>query len=213
MEDTTKVYYIFDVLCGWCYGFSPVIKKLYNQYQDNINFEVLSGGMILHERVGPVGAVAPYIKDAFQKVELTTGVAFGKPYLEDLLGEGAMVMDSWPGSLALSIFKSYFPEKAILFASDLQHAIYFNGIEPRNMEHFAELAEAYGIDKSAFMEKSNDQIIHYATKQDFQISNDMQATGYPTVIVQKNKQYFLIARGYTDYDTLNERLIKVLSEE
>lgn len=39
--------YCYDAYCGWCYGFSRVIKKIYEEYKDQLDFEVLSGGMIL----------------------------------------------------------------------------------------------------------------------------------------------------------------------
>lgn len=28
------VYYVFDPLCGWCYGFSPIITKAYDTFKD-----------------------------------------------------------------------------------------------------------------------------------------------------------------------------------
>lgn len=210
MNQDPKIYYVYDILCGWCYGFSPVIKKLFHKYSNRVKFEVLSGGMILHERVGPVSLVAPYIKDAYKNVESTTGVKFGLPYLEDLLGEGNMIMDSWMGSVALTAFKSFDSANSVLFAADLQNAIYFNGISPLDIDHFADLAESYGIEKDDFLGKTNDPIIQYSTKQDFQMAQDLKVTGYPAVIVFYQDQYFLIARGYTDFDTLESRLLSVL---
>ncbi|HVE60446.1 MAG TPA: hypothetical protein VNA26_01410, partial [Chitinophagaceae bacterium] len=41
------VYYCYDALCGWCYGFSPVMKKIEQEYKDQVSFDVLSGGMIM----------------------------------------------------------------------------------------------------------------------------------------------------------------------
>ena len=38
--------YCYDAYCGWCYGFSPVIKQLSYAYQPQIHTEVLSGGML-----------------------------------------------------------------------------------------------------------------------------------------------------------------------
>jgi len=210
MDQDPKIYYVYDILCGWCYGFSPVIKELFHKYSNQVKFEVLSGGMILHERVGPVSLVAPYIKDAYKNVEATTGVKFGSPYLEDLLGEGKTIMDSWIGSVALTAFKSFDSVNSVLFAADLQKAIYFNGISPLDIDHFANLARPYGIDKDEFLGKANDPIIQYSTKQDFQMAQDLKVNGYPAVIVQNKGQYFLIARGYTDFETLRPRLLSVL---
>ncbi|MEI9933445.1 MAG: thioredoxin domain-containing protein [Ferruginibacter sp.] len=43
--------YCYDAYCGWCYGFSPVIKKIAQQYQKELDIEVLSGGMLIGEAV------------------------------------------------------------------------------------------------------------------------------------------------------------------
>ncbi len=62
-----KLIYVYDALCGWCYGFSPVISKIHKEYKDSLEFEVISGGMILGDRIGPIGEVASYIKTGLQR--------------------------------------------------------------------------------------------------------------------------------------------------
>ena len=208
----TVLYYIYDPLCGWCYGFSPVIKKVGNQYKDQFQIEVISGGMVLNDRVGPLRDIAPYIRDAYKRVEEMTGVQFGPKYLEDLLGPGDAILNSWPASLAMTVFKSYEPHRAAEYASDLQKAIYYDGISSENLNHFSLLAATYGINSEEFMTKTKDESFHYATKQDFQMASDMKVTGFPAVILFHNEQYFLLAKGYTDYPTLAGRIEKVLSE-
>ncbi|MFW5762224.1 MAG: DsbA family protein, partial [Cyclobacteriaceae bacterium] len=90
-----KIIYCYDALCGWCYGFSPVMEKIHQQYQQDFQFEVISGGMITGERIGPVGEVAPYIKQAYKLVENTTGVKFGDDFLR-VLNEGKAIFTSIP---------------------------------------------------------------------------------------------------------------------
>lgn len=69
---TPTIYYCYDAYCGWCYGFSPVIKQLSELYADRMAFEVLSGGMILPDTPRHIGAVAGYISEAYKVVEETT---------------------------------------------------------------------------------------------------------------------------------------------
>jgi len=61
------IFYCYDAYCGWCYGFSPVIKKLAEAYGERIPFEVLSGGMILPEQPVPISVTAGFIDKAYQK--------------------------------------------------------------------------------------------------------------------------------------------------
>ncbi|HLZ88995.1 MAG TPA: hypothetical protein VKQ52_17190, partial [Puia sp.] len=59
------VYYCYDAYCGWCYGFSPVIRRIYEEYRSVLAFEVLSGGMILPGKPQHIGVMAEYIRSAY----------------------------------------------------------------------------------------------------------------------------------------------------
>lgn len=54
--------YCYDAYCGWCYGFSPVMKKIFEEYSGTMTFEVLSGGMVLPEKPVHIAASAGYIQ-------------------------------------------------------------------------------------------------------------------------------------------------------
>lgn len=73
--------YCYDAWCGWCYGFSPVMQKINEQYKDLWHIEVLSGGMILPEQPVPLKATATYIQGAYKNIETLTGIKFGEDYL------------------------------------------------------------------------------------------------------------------------------------
>ncbi len=76
-----KIIYCYDAYCGWCYGFSPVIKEIWENHKDKFDFETISGGMIPVESTQHIGGIASYIKDAYKTVENMTGVTFGPDYL------------------------------------------------------------------------------------------------------------------------------------
>ena len=73
--------YCYDAYCGWCYGFSPVIKKIAEEKKEKLDTECFSGGMILPESPVHIKASAGYIADAYKNVEELTGVKFGSDYL------------------------------------------------------------------------------------------------------------------------------------
>jgi putative protein-disulfide isomerase len=61
--------YCYDAYCGWCYGFSSVIKKIATEYENVLQIEVLSGGMVISEKPVHIGATAGYIQKAYKTVE------------------------------------------------------------------------------------------------------------------------------------------------
>ncbi|HNK27785.1 MAG TPA: DsbA family protein, partial [Ferruginibacter sp.] len=57
--------YCYDAYCGWCYGFSPVMKKIAAEYAGKLDIEVLSGGMMTGENAMPIEKIGPYIQNAY----------------------------------------------------------------------------------------------------------------------------------------------------
>jgi putative protein-disulfide isomerase len=211
-EEKPELYYVYDPLCGWCYGFSPVMHQVKDHYKDRVDIEVISGGMVLGDRVGPLSQIAPYIRDGVKRVEDMTGVKFGQSYLDDLFGEGKRIMDSWPPCLALTVFKSFAPSQALNFASDIQRAIYFDGLPCGDMENYARLAARYGVNEEEYLSRCQDDAYGLMTRQEFQFAQDLKAQGYPYVVFKNKGKYFLVAHGYTDFETVKSRLDKMWTE-
>ena len=201
-QDKMKVVYVYDALCGWCYGFSPVMNQFHAKYKDELDFEVISGGMITGDRIGPIGEVASYIGQAYKDVENATGVKFGDRFLHRTLAEGEAVFTSIPPAIALSVFKSLNPENSIQFASALQKAIYFDGIEPENLGAYGEIASRFGLDGEAFVIKMKDPVYRKSAEEDFNRSASLGVTGFPSVFVEYKGRYYKIGNGYLPFSSL-----------
>lgn len=210
------VYYCYDALCGWCYGFSPVMRKLEEEYGGRFPFEVLSGGMILPEHAQPIEAMAGYISKAYKTVEDTTGIRFGEDYLWHFRNPDLSdwKLDSVKPSVALCIFKEYDPARAVEFASDLQYSHHFEGRDLTDNEAYRHLLERYGFDADDFYAKLKSEEYLDKAYYEFALAKQLQVTGYPTVLFQvSDSKFFLLSRGYTDYETIKARIEKVLAGE
>lgn len=207
-----ELIYVYDALCGWCYGFSPVMKEIYNQHKETFNFEVLSGGMMLGDREGEIGTVAPYIKEAYKTVEDTTGVKFGSQFLA-ILDEGTQYISSEKPAIALSIFKTYQPEKAVLFAHALQSAIYHDGIDLNQFESYTSLVEQFNLPAEEFIAKMQTEEFKQAAYYDFALARQLQVSGYPAAFIKtRENNFYMIAKGYADLETMKLRIENVLKE-
>ncbi len=211
-QQAIKIIYIYDALCGWCYGFSPVMQQLFEKHQSTMEFEVISGGMITGDRIGPIGEVAAYIKQAYKKVEDTCGVKFGESFLQDILEEGSAEFTSIPPAIAMSIFKDYQPENAVLFASALQKAVYHDGIRPADLNAYGAYAAPFGIDADEFNAKMHEQKYADEATHDFYQTANFSVNGFPTVIAQIGEQYYLVTRGYTSLEHMENAMQRIMSE-
>ena len=207
--------YCYDAYCGWCYGFSEVIRKIFSEYKNQMSFEVLSGGMILPEEPVAIGATAKYIESSYQRVEEITGVKFGDDYLWHIKHPDAS--DWFPNSenpaIALCVFKEYYPDNQVGFAADLQYALHFEGRDLTDDESYRLLLDKYNIPAEDFYDKLHDEEYKEKAYYEFALCRQLKVDGFPAVFIQLSETKFhLVAKGYTDYDSLNERIAEVLKE-
>ncbi len=204
-----KIIYVYDALCGWCYGFSPVMTQFYEKYKHSVDFEVVSGGMITGSRVGPIGQVASYISWAYKEVEKTTKVKFGSDFLDKTLKQGKAIFTSIPPAIALSVFKKLRPKEGIIFAGALQKAIYFDGIEPEDDSAYGKIAAEFGLDAAEFVIEMKNKLSIQDAIRDFKKSSDLKVNGFPTVFIQSNGVYHKIASGYVPFDVLENNFLTI----
>jgi putative protein-disulfide isomerase len=207
--------YCYDAWCGWCYGFSPVITKVADQYQDKFHTEVLSGGMVLPETPVHISATAGYIKQAYRTVEDYTGVTFGTDYLWHIKNpdESDWYPSSEKPAIALAVFKEMYPEKQVSFAADLQYSLHFEGRDLTDDEAYRHLLDKYQIDPALFYEQLKSEAYKEKAYYEFQLCKQLQVTGFPQVLMQvTDSKFHLLSKGYTDYETLSKRIDLVLTE-
>jgi putative protein-disulfide isomerase len=204
--------YCYDAWCGWCYGFSNVITRIEEEYRDKFDVDVLSGGMILPQTPQHFGAMATYIQSAYKRVEELTGIKFGDDFLWHVFHpeETDWYPSSEMAAIALCIFKEHQPDKAVRIASDLQYALNFEGRDLTDKEAYRHLLPKYNIPEDDFYAKLKSEEYKEKAYYEFALVKQLQVSGYPTVLLQTNNtKFYLLAQGYTDYQTLKDRIEKL----
>lgn len=205
--------YCYDAYCGWCYGFSPVLKQIAADYRETFSVEVLSGGMIPAENPRPIAATATYIRQAYQQVEELTGIKFGEDYLWHIRNPD--LSDWFPHSekaaAALCIFKEIHPGHQAEFAADLQYALHYEGRDLTDDEAYRHLLEKWEIAADDFYSKLNSEAYKEKARYEFSLCQQLRVTGFPAVFLQESDtKFYLVARGFTSYADMKSRLDSLL---
>ena len=212
----SQIIYCYDAYCAWCFGFSSVVSAIADKYKRVLSFEVLSGGMIIADPPKHIGVTAGYNAENYKTVERLTGAKFGSDYLWHILnpGESDWFPDSRKAARALCIFKDLYPDLQVLFASELQKALFEEGRDLCDNEAYRHLLEKYHIDPGEFYTKLSS--VEYAEKAayEFALVKQLQVTGFPVMLFQASETRFhLVARGYTDFNTADARIKAIIREE
>ncbi len=99
------------------------------------------------------------------------------------------------------------------FAADLQYALHFEGRDLTDDEAYRLLLEKYNIPSEEFYEKLYDEQYKEQAYYEFALCKQLEVTGFPAVFIQISESKFhLIAKGFTGYDAMKERMDAVLNE-
>jgi len=191
------------------------MKKVAEVFKDDIAIEVLSGGMIITENPRHFSATAEYIKAAYSRVEQLSGVKFGEDYLWHVNNPDKT--DWYPNSekpaIALCIFKEIYEDRQVEFAGDLQYALHYEGRDLTDDEAYRHLLEKYKINSEEFYQKLRSDEYRQKAYYEFALIKQLNITGFPCLLLQiSDSKFYLIARGYTDYDTVTNTIEAVLKD-
>lgn len=147
MNDIT-LHYVYDPLCGWCYGAAPLLEAAAGL--PTLQIALHAGGLWLGSRRQYMGqALRDHVRPHDERIQALTGQPFGERYFNELLLSDGLLLDSEP------------PIRAILAVTELggdgfsllhriQQSHYLDGQWVGDQAHLARLAQEQGITPEAF---------------------------------------------------------------
>ncbi len=209
------IYYCYDAYCGWCYAFSKHMKQFYNAHKHMYFFEVLSGNMIPKENKHHISKTASYLQEATTVVTQHTGASFGKDYLWHIENPNLSdwIIDSELPAICLTVSKTFYPERAVEFAHDIQYSLFEEGRDLCDKEAYRHLLDNYNIDADVFYDNIEKATYIKQAQDEFALVKQLGVQGFPNVFLQiTNQKLYHIANGYMNYDDLETRLLEVIQK-
>lgn len=184
--------------------------KLYDNFHQSIDFEILSGGMIVGNTAGPISYSAPYIKEIYKRVEEFTGIKFGDDFIKNILDPGKAIFSSEKPAIALCIIKEIKPDITFKFSFELQSLIYYKGFEPDNFATYEYLAKMFSLDEKLFLKGMKSSSFIVAARNEFKRVQSLGVRGFPYVFLEHQGNRYLISNGYTKFENIQKSLSPVL---
>ncbi|MFP7655344.1 DsbA family protein [Chryseobacterium proteolyticum] len=202
-----KLYYFTDPMCSWCYGFSPVMKKLKESYP-NIDLQIISGGFAPESKQKVTKEYKDFLEYHWRNVNLRSGQYFdhSMKFVSD-----SFHYDTEPSSRALVVVQRFLPEKDCEFLSLMQSAFYVEGKDITNAEVLAKLAKEIGVDKNIFLESFHSEAMKWKTAQGFQFSKQLGVKGFPTLLTFENGIVKILTHGFQSFESLKEIIEETLT--
>jgi len=186
------LHYIYDPLCGWCYGAEPLVWAA--SKVDGLALRMHAGGLWPQPTRLP-DHMRRYIQQADARVGQMSGQPYGEPYLNGLLFDPELVLESRPVISAVLAAQALAPDKALSMLRAIQHAHYERGQHVVRDETLREIAAEIGLDAAAFAEARNAAPVDEHIAQSQELMNNVGAQGFPTFVLQVGNDWFAVPHG------------------
>jgi putative protein-disulfide isomerase len=186
------LHYIYDPLCGWCYGAEPLVWAA--SKVDGLTLRMHAGGLWPQPTRLP-DQTRRYIAQADARVGQISGQPYGEPYLHGLLFDPELVLESRPVIAAVLAAQSLDPAKALPMLRAIQHAHYERGQHVVREATLKQVAAEIGLDAAAFEQALQTVAVdeHIASSQE--LMNNVGAQGFPTFVLQIGDEWFAVPHG------------------
>lgn len=191
MPAPITLHYVFDPLCGWCYGAEPLIQAASTLMPVVLH----GGGMMAGANRQPVSAqLRDFVIPHDRRIAEYTGQAFGQDYFEGLLRDHGAVFDSQP-PIAAILAAEQLAGRGLEMLGRLQRAHYVHGQRIADLEVLQAIAAQMGLAlpafNTAFAQVDSDS--HMRTSRALLASVGGQ--GYPTLVLEREGQLQVIDIG------------------
>ena len=172
-----SISYLFDPLCGWCYGAAPALRRI--SAMPGVTLALAPSGLFSGAGSRPLDAgFAAYAWSCDQRIAQLTGQRFTERYRTRVLADTGARVDSGPATLALTAVHLSAPEHELAALHAIQEARYVDGRTITDPTVLADVLRGLDLDAAATRLLNPDDALLAANRSRMErTQNDMQALG------------------------------------
>jgi putative protein-disulfide isomerase len=209
----TEVTYLFDPLCGWCYGASPALTAL--AATPELTVRLAPTGLFSGSGARPMDdGFAAYAWANDQRIERLSGQVFSRAYRDRVLADRSRMFDSGPATLALTAVSLEAPERELETLKAIQMARYVEGSDITSPAVLAGIVRMIGLDAVADRLAVPDQTLLDAVQARTSVARQTMlafgAQGVPTLIVANDDGHRML-RSNTLFGSVESLLAHIAS--
>lgn len=203
MRNEAALYYIYDPMCSWCWGFRPVWDQVKAVLADRLPIVYVLGGLAPETEAPMPQAMREQLQQTWHRINDLCGV----PFNFDFWTQNTPRRSTYPACKAALVAREYGKELAMY--ERIQRFYYLEAGNPSLYENLYDLAEELGIPRQAYIERIHSPELDRLFQQELMLAERLGAQGYPSVVLQVGERLHFIQHSYTDVQE-NIRQIETL---
>ena len=203
MKPISRLFYIHDPMCSWCYAFSQSWTALQQALPRDIEIVYLVGGLAPDTTEPMPPATQKMVQQAWQRIEQTVpGVQFNW----DFWSRNTPIRATYPACRAVLSAKKQRAEAEPEMIRAIQTAYYQQAKNPSLPETLQACAREIGLNKAVFIEDLGSPAIESELQHQMQRARSMDVYSYPSLQLVHNNIVFPIAIDYLNHRTMLDEI-------
>ena len=183
------LHYLYDPLCGWCYGASRLVAAA--AALDDLTLELHGGGLWPRPTSLP-DEMRSYIREADGRVGAMNGVPYGDAYLSGLLFDPDLVLESRPVIQAVLATEACGIQPGLAMVEAIHSAHYVDGRHVVRRETIDALAGEIGLDEDTFAAAYAAAPVDTHIAETRRLMAAIGASGFPTFLLEIDGQRYAV---------------------
>ena len=208
---STKLYYIHDPMCSWCWGYRPTWDVLQQSLPSTIKVEYVAGGLAPDSDSPMPIAMREMLQNHWHTIEAKLGTRFNFDFWQN----NTPRRSTYNGCRAAIAADKQGCQKAMIDA--IQRAYYLRAMNPSDLKVLINLAEELSLQKSPnldlaqFIVDISDNNLEKELLRQINAAKELSQQGFPSLVLEVEGIRQQISVNYEDHQQTLAEIIKKIN--
>lgn len=204
---SSRIFYIHDPMCSWCYAFSQSWAALQRDLPGNIEVVCLVGGLAPDTMQPMPLETQQMVQQAWRRIEQSVpGVHFNWEFWS----RNTPIRSTYPACRAVLAAKKQRVDAEGEMIKAIQAAYYRQAKNPSLPETLQACAQTIGLDEAIFSRDLVSVETQLQLQQDIQSARQMDVYSYPSLRLEYKGKVFPIAVDYREYQSMLDAISRIV---
>ena len=205
--DQTRLYYVHDPMCSWCWGFRPTWLQLRQGLERRISLVTLVGGLAPDSDQPMDPGLRQQLEQTWQRI---TQQIPGTRFNFDFWRVNVPRRSTYPACRAAIAARQMADLEAEMTLA-IQQAYYLEARNPSDAEVLAECAASIGLEPSAFAERLGSAQLKRDFVDELQRVRSIGVDSFPSLVLERADTRWNIPINYTAVQPMRDDIDQLLA--
>ncbi|MDN3612444.1 DsbA family protein [Vibrio ostreicida] len=199
---SAKLYYVYDPMCSWCWGYKPVWEQVQKALEPMLTVQYVVGGLAPDSSEPMPIAMQQQIASYWRRIEDELGTRFN----HDFWANNTPKRSTYPSCRAVLAARAQQAEPTML--DSIQRGYYLEARNPSDHDVLIALAEEAGLDKTRFIKDFESKTLEQAFSEELKFARSIGGVHFPSLFLETSKG---IVELPVDYQSAMSTIQKIQS--